>query len=441
MMHDTRPPSPGGAPTTLNKVAITPTRMSAGAGAWVAIAIFAQESVWNFYEAQVPAQLRGYLSSATLIGLIMGMDTAFGVFVQPVMGRFSDLRARHRFGRWPIIVAGACLAAIPFTLIPWATSLPALMMCVVCFGLTANAFKGVTETLVSDYVAAGNRSKAQGFIKAGVSLTIVVSSLISLLVVDHSLKAAFAIPPLVMLIAIGLASWFPGRDHARRRLPAQDEAEPDAAAHGLDESASSWAVIKDVVRDPSRSRLLMVGIFCFAGMWSALRAMTTPYGIEVLGMSRGQAGAIALPGAIAFLIAVVPIAYLSSRVGQVRAIRRGVALFVAGLLTGFAAPNASMTAAAMAISSVGYAVFAVNALVALVALWNLAPNDRVLGAYTGLYTIASASGISLGPALLGITMDLTGWRSMLLNAAVFAAITFAVFTSLARRTAASARTA
>ncbi|MER5914106.1 MFS transporter [Streptomyces sp. NPDC001982] len=439
MMHDTRPPSPGGAPATLNKVAITPTRMSAGAVAWVAIAIFAQESVWNFYEAQVPAQLRGYLSSATLIGLIMGMDTAFGVFVQPVMGRFSDLRARHRFGRWPIIVVGACLAAIPFALIPWATSLPALMMCIVCFGLTANAFKGVTETLVSDYVAAGNRSKAQGFIKAGVSLTIVVSSLISLLVVDHSLKAAFAIPPLLMLIAIGLSSWFLGRDHARRRLPSQDEAEPGAATQGLDESASPWAVIKDVVRDPSRSRLLlMVGIFCFAGMWSALRAMTTPYGIEVLGMSRGQAGAIALPGAVAFLATVVPIAYLSGRIGQVRAIRYGVALFVVGLLTGFAAPNAPMTAAAMAISSVGYAVFAVNALVAL---WNLAPNDRVLGAYTGLYTIASASGISLGPALLGLTVDLTGWRYMLLNAAVFAAITFAVFTSLTRRTATAARTA
>ncbi|MGW3983649.1 MFS transporter [Streptomyces mirabilis] len=84
----------------------------------------------------------------------------------------------------------------------------------------------------------------------------------------------------------------------------------------------------------------------------------------------------------------------------------------------------------MAIASIGYAVFSVNGPVAL---WSLAPNNRVLGAYTGLYTVASASGMALGPALLGATVDLTGWRYMFLNAAVFGAVTFAVFTLVARR--------
>jgi MFS family permease len=84
----------------------------------------------------------------------------------------------------------------------------------------------------------------------------------------------------------------------------------------------------------------------------------------------------------------------------------------------------------MVIASVGYAAFAVNALVAL---WNLAPSRHVLGTYTGLYTVASSTGAALGPALLGLTVDATGWRFMLLNGAVFATITFAVFTRLARR--------
>lgn len=30
--------------------------MSAGAVLWVTLAVFAQESVWNFYDAQVPEQ-------------------------------------------------------------------------------------------------------------------------------------------------------------------------------------------------------------------------------------------------------------------------------------------------------------------------------------------------------------------------------------------------
>ncbi|MFJ6182204.1 MFS transporter [Streptomyces sp. NPDC092295] len=409
--------------------------MSGSTVLWVTLAVFAQESVWNFYDAQVPAQLRHYLTSAGLVGLIMGMDNVLGVIVQPWMGYLSDRRADSRLGRWPIILAGACLAAVPFALIPWTSSLPALMVCIFFFALVANAFKGIIETLVSDYIAPENRSKAQGFIKAGVSLTIVISSLVSLLVVDRSLTLAFAIPPILMLIMIGVSWAFLGRHHTEKVLPShRDAGVPDhAVPGGAAEFSSPWAVVRDLVRDPSGARLLlMAGIFCFAGMWSALRSLLTPYGTEVLGLSRGAAGGLALPGAVAFLIAVVPIAYASGRIGQVRAIRYGVALFVVGLLVGSVNPSPTTTIVSMVLSSIGYAVFAVNALVAL---WSLAPNERVLGTYAGLYTVASAAGMALGPALLGLTVDLTGWRFMLLNAAVFGAVTFTVFTRLARKTA------
>lgn len=43
---------------------------------WVTLAVFAQESVWNFYDAQVPSELRHYIASAGLVGLIMGMDNS-----------------------------------------------------------------------------------------------------------------------------------------------------------------------------------------------------------------------------------------------------------------------------------------------------------------------------------------------------------------------------
>ncbi|HZX03996.1 MFS transporter [Kribbella sp.] len=399
--------------------------MKAGPVVWVVLAVFAQESVWNFYDSQVPAQLRQYLTSAGLIGLIMGMDNLLGVLVQPWMGNVSDRRAGGRRGRWPLILAGAAVAAVPFALIPWTNSLPLLLVCIVGFALTANAFKGITETLVSDYVDPGHRSKAQGFIKAGVSLTIVVSSLISLLVVDRSLELAFAIPAVLMVILFAVSWAFLGRRHSRYVRPERRETAPEA------ESPALVTVVKELIRDPSGSRLLlMAGVFCFAGMWSALRTLLTPYGTEVLGLTRGAAGGLSLPGAIAFLIGVVPIAYASTRLGQFRAIRYGLVVFLAGLLVGYAAPNTAMTVIALALCSIGYAAFAVNALVAL---WNLAPSDHVLGTYTGLYTVASASGMALGPALLGVAVDLTGWRHMFLDAAVFAAVTLFVFGRLTDR--------
>ncbi|MFG2375315.1 MFS transporter [Streptomyces sp. NPDC048504] len=420
-MVPTSPPAPGAATTPHRPAPAGP--MNRSAVLWVTLAVFAQEAVWNFYDAQVPEQLRHYFSSAGVIGLIMGLDHSWGIFTQPAVGFYSDKLARRRTGRWPIVLLGAALATVPFALIPWATSLPALMVCVVGFAAIANAFKGVTETLISDYVTPGNRSKAQGFIKAGVSLTIVVSSLISLLVVDHSLHLAFAIPPALMLIMLGLSWAFLGRHH-------RDAVLPQEHADQSQEFTSPRAVLKDALRSPSSpTLLLMIGIFCFAGMWSALRSLMTPYGTQVLGLTRGDAGGLALPGAVAFLICVLPIAYLSNRLGQLRAMRHGVALFIAGLLAGFAMPNVPGTIVSMVLSSLGYASFAVNALVAL---WNLAPAQKVLGTYTALYTIASASGMALGPAILGTSIDLTSWRYMLLNAAVFAAVTFAVFTRMAR---------
>ncbi|WP_260474902.1 MFS transporter [Streptomyces sp. WAC 05379] len=398
--------------------------MSASIVLWVTLAVFAQESVWNFYDAQVPAELRQYLTSAGLVGLIMGMDNLLGVLIQPWMGFVSDRHARNGRGRWAIVLTGAALASIPFVLIPWTGDLPTLMLCIVAFAATANAFKGVTETLVSDYLSPAHRGKAQGFVKAGVSLTIVVSALISLLVVDRSITLAFALPPVLMLVLLTTSWVFLGRRHSTAVAEAKEEGEPT-------DFTSPWAVVKDMVRDPSRARaLLMLGIFCFAGMWSALRALMTPYGTETLGLSRGAAGGLALPGAVAFLVCVVPLAYASSRLGQIRAIRYGVGLFVVGLLIGFASPTVPGTVVSLVVTSIGYATFAVNALVAL---WDLAPSRHVVGTYTGLYTVASSTGAALGPALLGFTVDMTGWRFMLLDGALLAAITFVVFTRLARR--------
>jgi MFS family permease len=308
---------------------------------------------------------------------------------------------------------------VPFVLIPWTTSLPGLLICVISFALLANSFKGITETLLPDHVPAAIRSRANGFIKIAVSLTIAVSAVISLLVVDRSLKLAFAIPAALMLVAFFTAGLLL---HRRRRPPAPSESAPERTLR---------QILVELVRDRDRSRLmLMLGIFCFAGTWTAMRVLLTPYGVEVLGMTRGAAGGIALPGSVAFVLAALPIAYLSDRIGQVRMITFGIAVFIAGLLVGFAVHTPLVTTVAVAICSIGYATFSINAVVAL---WNLAPSARVLGVYTGLYTVAQSSGSAAGPALLGTAVDFTGWSFMLLDAAALAAVTFAVFAGLAAR--------
>ena len=126
----------------------------------LAIAVFAQESVWNFYDAQVPASLQAYIGSAGVVGLLMGVDNVFGVVVQPLVGHFSDRLKRRRGSRLPVILVTAPVAAVFFVLIPWANSLPVLLVFVISFAFVSNGYKGVTETLLPDYVSARRRNSA-----------------------------------------------------------------------------------------------------------------------------------------------------------------------------------------------------------------------------------------------------------------------------------------
>lgn len=288
----------------------------------------------------------------------------------------------------------------------------------ISFAFLANCFKAVTEALLPDYVSPARRSRAYGFLKIATSLTIISSSLVSVFVVDRSLHLAFAIPAVFMLLCFSVVGLY------LRRIPPRDLTADDTPAH-----RPFLVVFVDAFRD--RRRLtLMLGILCFAGTWAGLRALTTPYGVEVLGMSRGSAGGLALPGAIAFLVAAAPIAYLSDRIGQARMIACGIAVFALGLAGAFTWQTALGTAVFLAVASVGYAAFSINALVAM---WNSAPSEHELGTYTGLYTVAASSGAALGPAALGWSVDLTGWSAFFLNAAVISLVPLVVFARLGRR--------
>ncbi|GAA0995710.1 MFS transporter [Acrocarpospora macrocephala] len=371
----------------------------------IATAVFGQELIWNFYDAQVPAELRRYVTSAGLIGLIMGIDNVLGVFVQPWMGYLSDRhRARHG-NRLIFIVVGAPLAAVPLVFLPWASSLPVLIVLIVGFAFIANSFRPVVESQLADFVPPPQRSTANGFAKLAVALTVVVAALISLTLVDEHIELAFAIPAVLLVAALWTASAGLRRQH------------PTAAeGAGAGRIPKMRHVLREIVQSPDRARLLiLVGVFGYNATWQGLRSLFTPYAIEVLDISRGTAGSLGIAGAFAFFVVAAPIALFSQRVGQLRMIWFGALVFLGGLLFGGLLHTVPMTVVGLAIAAMGFAAFAVNAIIAL---WNAASTTSVTGLYTGLYAIAYAAGGAAGPALLGFTVDLTGWPLMMINAAV-----------------------
>ncbi|MGW5723584.1 MFS transporter [Amycolatopsis sp. NPDC003865] len=386
---------------------------------FVALAVFAQESTWNLYDSQVPPLLREHLGSAALIGALMGMDNLLGIFVQPWMGNRSD-GTRTAWGRRiPYLVVGMPIAALLFVLIPHAAaSLPLLILTMFGYALVANSFKPIAESLLPDFIAPERRSRANAAVKIASSITVIVAALISLFLVDDFPKLSFAIPAVLMVGSVAVLAW-KVRDS---RSPAYQAAlEEDRAEAGEGSPRVRMRdVLLDIVRDADRSRLLVIAaVFAFGGAWFASRSLITNYGMETLGMSRGDAGGLTLPSGLAFLVAAYPVALLAERFGRLRVILAGMAVFAAAMVLGTAVSTPTGVVVAMCVAAAGAAAFMVNTAVVL---WNLAPSARVLGTYSGLYTVGWSAGGFAGPALVGGMVDVTGWRFMLLDVGVVTAV-------------------
>jgi MFS family permease len=380
---------------------------------YVALAAFAQESTWNFYDAQVPPLLREYLGSAALIGLLMGMDNVLGIFIQPWMGNRSD-NTRTRWGRRiPYLAVGMPVAALLFATIPLASTLPVLIASMFAYTLVANSFKPVGESLLPDYVRPERRSRANAVVKIAIALTVIVSALISTFLVDDYPVASFWLPSVLMIVsaAVLVTRVRDSSSPAYQAAVAEEEVEAAPTSRMRD-------VLRDIVRDADRTRVLVIlAIFLFGCAWFASRSLITTYGMESLGLSRGDAGGLTLLSGVAYLLAAFPLALLSERVGRLRVMAAGMTLFIVSMVAGTFAHSPTATVVALCGGAVGAAGFMINGAVIL---WNLAPSSRVLGTYSGLYTVGWYSGGFAGPALVGGMVDLTSWDLMLVEAALIA---------------------
>ncbi|XVQ06477.1 MFS transporter [Spirillospora sp. CA-255316] len=389
---------------------------------YVALAVFAQESTWNFYDNRVPELLRDHVASAAVIGLLMGMDNLLGVFIQPYMGNRSD-NTRTAWGRRiPYLAVMMPMGALLFLLIPQTTSLRWLILVIFLYALVMNSFKPVSESLMPDFIEPERRSRANAAVKIASALTTIVAALVSLLLVDDHPKLAFTVPSGLMLVAAAVLVWRvrDSRSTAYKAAVAEDEASAATGPPDMHVAIRTRTIVRDVVSAPDRSRLLLiVAIFVFAGAWFASRSLTTPYGVEVLGLSDGEAGGLTLPSGIAYILAAFPAALLAERFGRLRVIAAGMGVFAAGMVLGTAVQTPTATVVAMCLAAAGAAGFLINTLVVM---WNLAPSSRVLGTYTGLYTVGWAAGGMAGPALVGLAVDVTGWHLMLLHIAVLTVI-------------------
>ena len=384
----------------------------------IGFAFFCTQISWSLYNQQVPISLLAYISSIALVGLIMGLDNLVGVVVQPVMGNVSD-NTRTKWGRrMPYIMLGIPLSALFFALISFETSLVTLLIFMFLFIITMSFYRSQTVTLMPDFIQPQHRSKANSIITMMGALSLVGASLISLFLVDISLQLAFITVSIIMIIAcIVLILTVKEKNAYSYQLLLKMEEETGEKVKKEKEKVGLISSFKDVLEEEDKSTITMLfAIFFISVGWAALNALLSAYGTIVLGLTRGQAGGLMLFGAITFLISAFPLAILAEKYGRKLFIKIGLSIFSLGLIGAFLFRTVLMTSIMIAIIGIGYAMVLVNTIVII---WGLAPSEKKIGTYTGMYYLFTFSAEIFGPGLIGLITDLTGWEYFFLNAAIF----------------------
>jgi len=357
----------------------------------------------------------------------MALDNMIGVIIQPIMGAISD-NTRSKFGRrMPYLIIGVPLGAVFFSLIPTQSSLPMLLIFMFLFGTSMGFYRAQAVSLMPDFVRPENRSKGNAIINLmggfGVAIGYGFSALLGLV----GLQILFLIISVIMVIALLVLLWrIKEKDSYSYQLILEMEGKEgekikkEKTTPGLIES------IKDIAGEEDKSTLfILLAIFCWFIGYQGIVALISIYGVQVLGYSPGLAGFLPFIVTVPLLLTIYPLSYLPGKIGRRATIKIGVILWTAMLVVGFfmglAQASLLIMAIPLALLGVGWAMINTNSIVIV---WELAPTEKKIGTYTGLYYFFSYMAAILGPMIVGGLTDLLGIQFLLLNGALFFVLAF-----------------
>src|SRR5690625_373935 len=286
--------------------------------------------VTTLYNAQMQFLLRDYFSSRGVIGALMGTDAIIALALIPIAGAWSD-RLEGRLGkRLPFILVGMPVAALSFALLPSAgrMALWTLLWCDVVFMSASALYRGSLIALMPDHTPAPKRSGANGVVNlmGGVGSALALGVIGPLFDIDRNLS--FGIAAIALLVACAVV-WRAAERHPAYVARAGIGTEADNAAEGSPLSALVDLLrgTAALLRPHNRGQLLVLAaIFCYFVGFSSLDILFPLYGVEVLGLTEGEATQIVTFVAVAFVIGAVPAGFLGNRIGKAPSMLIGMVL-------------------------------------------------------------------------------------------------------------------
>lgn len=340
----------------------------------------------------LPVVLKDFTDSTTVIGLIIGGEGLFALFLPLYIGSWSD-NVDTRFGRrLPFLVVAAPVAAIALILMPLAPSLLAVAALALVFFVAYFAFYPPYRALYPDLVPERMYGRAQSsqaiFRGLGLGLALVAGGV--LLALWQPLP--FALAALVLLTVTAVLA-------ARVKEP--EGGQGCCLPHGL---RGTMRTVRDLVSEHRDIRSLLIANALWEFTLAALKSFIVLFLVVGLGQSLGVASLLIGVVAAASVGAAIIAGKLGDRYGISRVMRVALWIYGLGLLVPFFSQSAWLVAPVIPFIALGGAVVMT---LPYGLLMGMMPAESH-GAATGLYGFSRGLGVVLGPLLTGLAIDLMG---------------------------------
>lgn len=393
------------------------------------------------YDTYIPIFLGRYIKSNALIGAVMTLDNVFAIFLIPVFSAISD-RTQTRIGRrMPFIITLLPLSAFAFGLIPFAalSSLALLIILIFALNLFKQAVRGPVVALMPDMVPGEIRSEANGVINTmgGIAAIVGTIGLAQLMNVKVNLPGrgltdnilAFPLAGVLVIIAVILLFLF---------------VKENKSAHYEQASKEKVPILKSLKqifgeKDKSAFFVLISLLFWFIGYQGVL-PFVGKYSVEILKTSPGSAALAAGMVGVAYAIFAIPSGLIAHRHGRKRTIRVAliglitvlVLIFVHSIIFTTEGISQNLRMIPFWILMFAFGSFWVTVITnSFPMLWQMADYTN-MGIYTGLYYFFSQLASIIAPPITGGLIDIFGYGSLFLFAAVCMLVAFFLMSKVTR---------
>lgn len=349
--------------------------------------------LWAMNMSLIPMLVATVTSSNMMLGLLTGMGSFTGIFVQYIAGLISD-RSNFKMGkRKPFILFGAFLASIFIAILPHAKTYPLMLFFSFLFYFFLNFFQGPYYTLIPEVVEEKQLGLANGFSKI---ISVLGSGII--LLCGPTLWDINHIYPFLLAAFLGAISVCFG-SFSIKESP--------------DQFAKSEKISLDFIKYPSVMKLFAAVFFIFLS-YGCITPFFVKYCMVELDFSANTASMGLFILTIVSALFALPAGMISDRVSRKAVFFAGTVIFALGMMIAVFVKSVLAMDVALGIVGIGFICIQVT-IYALLA--NIAPAKR-LGEFMGIMNLFVSLSQWIATSIMGIVLDRFGFRLFFPVAAV-----------------------